>query len=187
MDAALTTSYSRKKLKFKGQRVRFGTPEAINRDFTCSHCKNFVSANSLVSGVKNRNHCPYCLHSRHMDLHKAGDRLAACKSVMEPVGLALKSSRKKYGQESRGELMLVHLCVDCGKVSINRIASDDDLDLILAILDKSSGLDRSMKERLEREGIRTLNKGEKDFVRRNIFGMSWVKQGNPHPLHLKGF
>jgi hypothetical protein len=48
--------------------------------------------------VRNRNHCPYCLWSRCLDLFRAGDRLSACKAPMQPVGLALKHTRKKYGR-----------------------------------------------------------------------------------------
>ncbi len=61
-----------------------------NKDFKCIHCHHLVPADSLVSGVINRNHCPYCLYSRHLDLHQAGDRLSACKSQMQPVALTFK-------------------------------------------------------------------------------------------------
>src|SRR5512133_632213 len=77
-----------------------------NRDFKCNHCRQHVSAASFLSGVVNRNHCPYCLWSRHLDYYKPGDRLAACKAKMRPVGLTLKATRKKYSPESQGELML---------------------------------------------------------------------------------
>jgi len=92
--------------------------------FECRHCHTFVTSEPLISGVRNRNHCPYCLWSRHMDLWEAGDRLAACRAPMEPVGLTLKLARKKYGSE-QGELMIIHRCIDCGKLSLNRIAADD--------------------------------------------------------------
>jgi len=51
---------------------------------------------------------------------------------MRPIGLTYKRTRKKYGDQ-RGEMMLVHLCMDCGKVSLNRVAADDDSEM-LAIL-----------------------------------------------------
>ncbi len=71
-------------------------------DFRCVHCRVMISANIALSGVNSRNHCPYCLWSKHLDLFKAGDRLSACKGAMKPVGLALKTSYKKYGHESQG-------------------------------------------------------------------------------------
>lgn len=105
--------------------------------FRCVHCHQFVPGGWLVSGVRHRNHCPYCLHSRHMDLLRPGDRLAACKSKMQPVALTNKLSRKRY-RPAAGELMVVHCCCDCGKISLNRIAADDDGDAILALLPQPS-------------------------------------------------
>jgi hypothetical protein len=78
-------------------------------DFTCAHCHVIVSSAHILSGVNNRNHCPYCLWSCHLDLYVAGDRLSACKGQMEPIGLTLKMGRNKYQRVARGELMLVTL------------------------------------------------------------------------------
>jgi hypothetical protein len=91
-----------------------------------------------------------------MDLHAAGDRLAACRSPMQPVGLTLKQTRKKYAPQSGGELMLIHLCVECGRVSINRIAADDDLELAMDLLDRYTHLDRAVRLAIEANGIRPL-------------------------------
>ena len=106
-------------------------------DFRCAHCRAIVSSAPLLSGVNNRNHCPYCLWSCHLDLYAAGDRLCACKAPMKPVGLNMKKSRNKYQREARGELMLIHECVECKVLSINRIAADDDLATILAVFEES--------------------------------------------------
>jgi hypothetical protein len=94
-------------------------------DFDCCHCRLRVSAEPLLAGVHNRNHCPYCLWSKHVDLLEAGDRLAACKAPMRPVGLTCKHTRKRYAPAQPGELMLVHRCAACGAVALNRIAADD--------------------------------------------------------------
>src|SRR4026209_2498083 len=99
-------------------------------DFRCAHCRNIVSVTHLLSGVNNRNHCPYCLWSRHLDLYSAGDRLSACKAKMKPIGLTMKKGRNKYRPGPRGELMLVHACTECNAVSINRIAADDDPETV---------------------------------------------------------
>ena len=114
---------------------RFGTirpgfdPAGVG--FKCGHCHVYISAEPMLCGVNNRNHCPYCLWSKHLDLYQAGDRLAACKSLMRPVGLAFKRTRKKY--EAVGELMLVHLCIECGRMSLNRIAADDNVEKVWEI------------------------------------------------------
>jgi hypothetical protein len=102
-------------------------------DFTCGNCGSFVTSMHMLSGVNNRNHCPYCLWSRHLDLYSAGDRLSACKAKMKPIGLTMKKGRNKYASSPRGELMLVHACTGCNSVSINRIAADDDPDTILDV------------------------------------------------------
>src|SRR5512136_742535 len=115
----------------------------VKTGFTCRHCNMPVSSASCLSGVQNRNHCPYCLWSRHLDLYSAGDRLSACKSLMQPVGLTLKLTRKRYGTE-RGELMLIHLCAECRHLSINRIAADDDSQTVLTVFDDSSGLEAGL-------------------------------------------
>ena len=43
-------------------------------DFVCAHCHALVSSAHWLSGGNNRNHCPYCLWSYHLDLYAAGDR-----------------------------------------------------------------------------------------------------------------
>ncbi len=103
--------------------------------FRCLGCRAWVQADALLSGVQNRNHCPYCLASRHLDLDVPGDRLSVCKTLMTPVGLTLKKTGKKYGPAGDGELMLVHCCQGCGKLSLNRIAADDDPEKLLALLE----------------------------------------------------
>jgi DNA-directed RNA polymerase subunit RPC12/RpoP len=131
--------------------------------FRCVQCRQFVSAVWRISGVRNRNHCPYCLHSRHLDLWHAGDRLAACKGCMQPVGLTFKRVRNRYG-EALGELMLVHRCTECGKLSINRIAADDDGDAVLALLEQPAPAD------LEAPGIHLLTDVDLAWVQAQLFG-----------------
>jgi len=142
----------------------------INADFTCKHCGRFVSAHSIVSGVVNRNHCPYCLHSRHVDLFEAGDRLCACKSLMAPVALTLKRNRDKYTSQRGGELMLVHRCTHCGELVINRIAADDDPAKIIAILEESGSDFKKIKEQCNTQDIRLINTKELQLVIKRLFG-----------------
>lgn len=101
--------------------------------FTCIHCDLPISCAPALAGVINRNHCPICLWSRHLDWREAGDRRSNCRAAMEPVGLTLKPSRNKYAQERDGELMLVHRCTHCSKLVANRIAADDDSAALLAL------------------------------------------------------
>lgn len=138
-------------------------------DFKCIHCRSHVSANPFLSGVHNRNHCPYCLWSRHLDLYRSGDRLAACKGQMRPIGLALKKTNKKYGKD-QGELMLVHQCLDCGKVSANRIAADDIADYLYEVYEHSLDLDCAARRQIQDGGVEPLNAQHAGIVEKRLFG-----------------
>jgi hypothetical protein len=138
-------------------------------DFKCVHCRHIVSSAHWLSGVNNRNHCPYCLWSRHLDLYAPGDRLSACKAPMQPVALTTKRSRNKY-KSGRGELMLVHLCTDCGEVSLNRIAADDDADALLEVFHASLALPPWTRELLLCNGIEILSVESLPQLRLQLFG-----------------
>ena len=138
-------------------------------DFRCGNCGALVSSMHMLSAVNNRNHCPYCLWSCHLDLYSAGDRLSACKAKMKPVGLTLKKSRNKYQLNPRGELMLVHICADCNSVSINRIAADDDPESILAVYHSSLDVDHHF---VDEQGITMLHAGDMDAVYRQLYGQT---------------
>lgn len=139
------------------------------RDFKCAHCHHIVSSAHWLSGVNNRNHCPYCLWSRHLDLYGAGDRLSACKAPMQPVALTTKRSRNKYNR-SRGELMLVHLCTDCGEVSINRIAADDGAGALLEVFHASLVLPARIQELLLQNEIEVLSAEYLPQLQLQLFG-----------------
>ena len=144
----------------------------INADFICKHCSQFVSARTAISGVVNRNHCPYCLHSRHVDLFAAGDRLCACKALMEPVGLAFKRTRDKYAGAAQGELMLVHRCETCGDLSLNRIAADDDPMGIFAVFERGVLFSSRLQQQCQEQGIRLLLDADRSKVEASLFGVS---------------
>lgn len=139
-------------------------------EFICSHCKMSVPSDSGV-GTKNRNHCPKCLYSLHVDDKVSGDRSANCGGEMEPIGITFKQEGvDKYGKEKQGEIMLIHRCVKCGRVSINRIAGDDDPDQILQIYNKSKeAIDLSNE--LKKEGISLLGNAAESEVKKQLFGI----------------
>jgi hypothetical protein len=149
-----------------------GTRIDINTDFTCLHCSSYVSAAQFLAGVGNRNHCPYCLWSRHLDLFEAGDRLAACKAPMRPVGLTLKRSRNKYASTPNGELMLVHLCEDCDRISINRIAADDLPKAIIEVFKASLMESGWLWEQTMKSDINLLGDESCDIVYRQLYGQA---------------
>jgi hypothetical protein len=140
------------------------------QDFKCRNCGFFVTANRELSGVNNRNHCPRCLWSRHMDI-TPGDRRSDCLSRMEPAGLTVKHVVKKYGS-TNGELMVIHICTGCEKVSINRIAADDDPHVLLTIYETSRNLPADISRRLYRENIRLLQLEDREIVQTQLFGVT---------------
>ena len=141
-------------------------------DFKCAHCHALVSSAHMLSGVNNRNHCPYCLWSCHLDLFAAGDRLSACKAPMRPVGLTMKKGRNKYQHDPRGELMLVHECTDCGTLSINRIAADDDSATVMAVFQESLMLSHQVHQMNQQSGITILKKEDSKIVHTQLYGLS---------------
>src|SRR5579872_2416490 len=109
--------------------------------FKCRHCHRFVCP--PASGGHHRNHCPYCLYSRHVDDRKPGDRMSTCGQSMEPIGSF---------QRRNGEYVIVHHCRGCDFERFNRIAADDDFDLVLALPNLPARTSRDAKaERWEEE------------------------------------
>ncbi|PIS14515.1 hypothetical protein COT64_02220 [Candidatus Shapirobacteria bacterium CG09_land_8_20_14_0_10_39_12] len=104
----------------------------IKEYFVCKNCSKKVKFEAI--GTKNRNHCPFCLYSLHVDKKFAGDRASSCQGLMKPIGLAFKKEKpNKYKKEEKGEVMLIHECQKCGIQTKNRISGDDSPQVILAI------------------------------------------------------
>ena len=139
-------------------------------DFKCGHCHVLVSSAHFLSGVNNRNHCPYCLWSCHLDLYAAGDRLSACKAPMKPMGLTMKKGRNKYQREPRGELMLIHECVGCKTLSINRIAADDDSATLMAVFQESLIPGHQLQNYCQADGILLLTAQDTEIVHAQLYG-----------------
>jgi RNHCP domain len=83
----------------------------LNVPFDCENCGETVVP--LTNGSY-RNHCPYCLYSKHMDI-LPGDRQSDCKGMMEPI--QIKYHTKKGYQ-------IVHKCLLCGIEKANQIAQN---------------------------------------------------------------
>ena len=57
----------------------------IDEEFICENCGKKVPK----LGYSCRNHCPYCLHSKHVDKNP-GDRAESCYGDLEPVSMEKK-------------------------------------------------------------------------------------------------
>ncbi|MFS0673017.1 RNHCP domain-containing protein [Ornithinibacillus sp. 179-J 7C1 HS] len=93
-----------------------------NTGFQCGHCGSKVLP--LTNGSF-RNHCPYCLYSKHLD-ENLGDRSSLCQGLMEPIEL-IYHTKKGY--------QIVHRCCTCHKVQRNIMAvntvQEDNIFLLL--------------------------------------------------------
>lgn len=136
--------------------------------FKCDHCRKV--AIDIEIGTKHRNHCPMCLWSLHVDADISGDRKSECHGQMEPVGLTFKREGvDKYGKVRQGELMIIHTCKSCGKISINRIAGDDEVNAIKDLFKKSCG-DHQLRKKLQIENIKLLGENDREKIEAQLFG-----------------
>ncbi len=100
-----------------------------NEPFICEHCKREVPAGTRGT---NRNHCPFCLCSKHVDVNP-GDRQAVCGGLMRPIRAYYLS----------GRVTIIHRCDWCGIERQNEAAEfpcepADDRELIYALMRKAA-------------------------------------------------
>jgi hypothetical protein len=89
---------------------------------------------------------------------------------MRPIGLTMKRSKNKYQSGPCGELMLVHACVGCDDISINRIAADDDLETLLGIF--RSSLDPDHHDLYNQHDIEILGAKDAETVFIQLHGQN---------------
>lgn len=148
--------------------------ERLGKGFKCNNCSGWVSTSESI-GTHHRNHCPSCLWSKHVDFEKAGDRKALCGAGMKPIGLTFKQAGiDKYGGARQGELMVIHQCTnrDCGKISINRIAGDDNTGVILRVFEESQILSDDLRKEITKASISLLTGRDEGRVKTQLFGKS---------------
>lgn len=87
--------------------------------FVCRHC----GKNVKPLGYTSRDHCPYCLHSIHIDI-VPGDRANDCLGMLQPISIE-PNSKKGY--------VIVYKCQKCGEIKRNKSADDDDFNVMLEI------------------------------------------------------
>ncbi|MFJ3673756.1 RNHCP domain-containing protein [Streptomyces sp. NPDC090106] len=82
--------------------------------FACVRCGLTVTA--LAPDGRRRNHCPSCLHSRHVTDQAEGGP-SACAAHMSPIAIAVLRT---------GEWMIIHRCVRCDELTSNPVSGDDN-------------------------------------------------------------
>ena len=89
-----------------------------DESFTCENCHKEVKP----LGYTARDHCPYCLYSKHVDINP-GDRQNTCKGLLKPTGI----EKYKYTYK------ILYKCETCHKDHKNIVATDDDMEKIIEI------------------------------------------------------
>ena len=90
----------------------------LDESFTCENCGKNVEKLNYTS----RDHCPYCLYSKHVDI-MPGDRQNTCQGLLRPIGI----------EKFKDSFKIVYKCQKCGQLHKNIIANDDDRDLIIEL------------------------------------------------------
>ena len=90
----------------------------LDEGFICENCKKEVKP----LGYTSRDHCPYCLYSKHVDINP-GDRNNNCKGLLKPIGI------EKY----KNKYKILYKCEKCNKEHKSIIANDDDFNQIIKI------------------------------------------------------
>ena len=94
----------------------------IDEEFICDNCGTKVEK----LGYTCRDHCPKCLHSKHVDVNP-GDRSETCHGDLEPISIEI-SPKKGY--------VIIYKCKKCGAIRKNKSADDDNMELIIQLTAK---------------------------------------------------
>lgn len=90
-----------------------------DNEFICVNCGKVVPKLIYTS----RDHCPYCLHSIHVD-NNPGDRLCLCGGLLKPIGVETSKN---------GLYKIIYKCNKCKVIKKNVQAKDDDINEIIKI------------------------------------------------------
>ena len=90
----------------------------LDEGFICENCHQKV----FPLGYTSRDHCPYCLYSKHVDINP-GDRMNECKGLLKPIGI------EKY----KDTYKILYQCTKCKETHKNILAKDDSMEEMIKI------------------------------------------------------
>ena len=90
----------------------------LDEGFICEYCGKEVFPLVYTS----RDHCPYCLYSKHVDINP-GDRENTCCGLLKPIEI----------EKFKDTYKIVYRCTKCNELHKNIIAKDDDMNEIIKI------------------------------------------------------
>lgn len=91
----------------------------IDECFICEVCHQKVEPLKVSA----RDHCPYCLCSKHVDINP-GDRQNKCQGILKPISI----------DKFKDTYKIVYKCDKCKEIHRNIMAIDDDFDKILEVM-----------------------------------------------------
>lgn len=89
-----------------------------DESFICENCNKLVDK----LGYSSRDHCPYCLYSKHVDINP-GDRQNKCQGLLTPYQI------EKY----KNTYKIIYKCSKCNAIHKNIMADDDDFNIIIKL------------------------------------------------------
>lgn len=82
--------------------------------FSCLWCRLTVPVATADGGQ--RNHCPSCLHSRHV-FDQATGGPSTCRGAMSPIAIAVPRA---------GDWRVIHRCARCDELASDSVREDDN-------------------------------------------------------------
>lgn len=92
-----------------------------DENFICDYCNKKVEK----LGYTARDHCPYCLYSKHVDINP-GDRQNTCYGLLKPIGI----------EKFKDSFKILYKCEKCNQEHKNIMAKDDDMNIIIELSKK---------------------------------------------------
>lgn len=89
-----------------------------NESFICERCGKEVPKSDYTA----RDHCPYCLYSKHVDINP-GDRMNTCHGLLKPVGI----------EKFKDSYKIIYQCEKCHQFHKNRMEKDDIMEKIIEL------------------------------------------------------
>ncbi|MFI6638826.1 RNHCP domain-containing protein [Streptomyces sp. NPDC050504] len=100
---------------------RSSSNRTSSNTFSCLHCGLTVTA--LAPDGTPRDHCPSCLHSRHVT-DPADGGPSDCRARMAPISIAVVRG---------GDWTVVHRCTHCQELSAAPVGDDDNQLLLMRL------------------------------------------------------
>lgn len=95
---------------------------------------------------------------------------------MQPIAITFKNYRvNPFTDRGSGELVIVHQCLKCGRISPNRIAGDDSEYQILSIVNESMNLNRNITAQFKNMGLEPITTSNKEEAFISMFGINYQK------------